>query len=145
MKSEDEVQKEFGNQKYRTLKAWSIFANLVIFQDNHFRPAPKKINRIYSLEQFWEVLVKTYASLQRTSIFEPKKIYIPIEELRCTISFKMYFEDIDKFDCYLTKILNNKKYSFRVKLYGAPAHAYDQMNKFEYCGKSYLLISINLS
>ena len=145
VKSEDEVRAEFGNQKYRTLKAWCIFANLVIFQDKHFRPIPKKINQVYNLEQFWEILVKTYASLQRTNIFEPKKTYIPIEELRSTISFKMCFEDIDKFDYYLTKILRNKKYSFRVKLYGAPAHAYEQMNKFEYYGKGYLLMSINLS
>ena len=63
-------------------------------------------------------------------------------EIRQRVSCELGFTDEKIFDKFLTRLLNAEKFMSKIRLYGAPTHAYDEINQFEHHRKIYTLFSM---
>jgi len=163
-KSLEQIKKKFGRiisngeerevEMYRTLIAWSEEANLItkhefkrkvktkLKSELYVAATPKSKTQKYSLKEFWNELKCIYKEIQAASGFGSKMFYIQIGELRLRVSAQLGFWDTKEFDYHLTKLLESKAYRLYIRLHGAPTHAYEFMQTFEFRNKKYPLISL---
>lgn len=161
-KSLSQIKEKFGKitsdgkekrvESYRTLIAWCEEANLITKhgseknskkkkEDTYIAATPVK-TKVYSLKKFWEELKRVYQEIQDLSGFGSKMYYIPIGELRLRVSVQLGLMEKKFFDYYLTKLLENNFYRLYIRLHGAPTHAYDVMETFEFRNREYPLLSL---
>lgn len=155
-KSIDEIKDEFSkiikNRKvkyretHRTLIAWCEEANLITKHTSkrktYVAATSREPSKKYTLEEFWQELVKTYKDIQKASGHGSKMIYVSIGELRLRVSCQLGFLDTTEFDQYLSRLLSSREFRLYIRLHGAPTHAYEFMETFTYRGKAYPLISL---
>lgn len=141
-KKDDDLKKKFVGETHRTLKSWSKRANLVTIHDDYCAAEPIHDVEDCTVNKFFKTLFNTYEKIQRRNVFEPKREYIPIREIKRRVSCELGFKELTQFDNWLTETLNHKKYRLFVRLHGAPSHAYEKMETFRYKGKSYPLLSV---
>ena len=141
-KTNDDLQKKFVGETYRTLKAWCLSADLIINHGKYYVAKPNRDSKKCTIEKFFERLLETYNIIQQGNSFEPKQEYVSVEEIKSRVSCELGFREPDQFDEWLTNVLEDKRYRVSVRLHGAPTHAYETMETFSYKGKSYVLLSI---
>ena len=161
-KSLKEIKERFGKivsdgeeqnvEMYRTLIAWSEEANLITKHTSKKDKTSKivetyvastpQIPQTFTMEEFWHELKRIYKEIQNASGFGSKMFYVSIGELRLRVSVQLGFLRTVEFDYYLTNLLEDKKYRLYIRLHGAPSHAYDIMESFEFDKKKYPLLSL---
>lgn len=138
----EDIKSRYSAESYRTLKSWCDFADLIHADKNYCYAVLGEKKYVYNLKEFWRILVQTYKNLQRTDVLAPRRTYIPIEDIRRIVSCELGILDPKEFNDNLTTILDIDKYRSLLRLHGAPTHAYDEMEPFDYKRKSYLLLSM---
>ncbi len=135
-----EIYKEFKNFPGRTLIAWCYLASLIEIQIDTVWKVNRGITK-FSMDEFNNMLSKTYNEMQKTGMFGVRRIFMNLDELRKNVCYRLGGISIDKFNECLTKLLNTPS-GKKIRLYGAPTSVFEERRNFNYRGRLYAYISI---